>query len=74
MQDIGSFLPDNLRESTDQSIQKIGQKVDLFDSFETGFEWVMGYTHGLFDTSSYLANIIQMFNKTDETYNIDEQV
>ena len=74
MQNIGSLLPNKLLNSHHESLKQLGQRIDLFDSFETGFEWLMDYTHAIFDSAPYLANIIHLFNKTDDTYYISDKV
>ena len=74
IQHISSMIPDLFMNSNDEITRKLGEKLDLFESFDTGFEWVMGYTHAILDSSPYLPRVIHFFNKTEDTYIINENV
>ncbi|XP_068220453.1 glutamate receptor ionotropic, delta-2-like [Palaemon carinicauda] len=78
MQDYGNFLPEALKISTDASLYKLGHNLDLFPyaylSYEIGFGWVLNDTHAIVDTKSYLVYLLELYNHTDDTYLMKEEV
>ena len=76
MQDYGNFVPAALKESSDQSLAALGNKLDLFP-FEVEYDpffKASRHDHVLIETYSYLKNLQKQYNATRYTYLMKEQV
>ncbi|XP_069953088.1 uncharacterized protein [Cherax quadricarinatus] len=78
MQDYGSFVPEALKVSTDLHLYKLGHNLDLYpyvyQNFQVGITWVMGSTHALIDTYSYMGQIVNLTGVASQTYIMKEMV
>ncbi|XP_042868827.1 uncharacterized protein LOC122251183 [Penaeus japonicus] len=76
MQDYGEFVPEELKRSSDDSLNTIGHKLDLWEydlDYDPGIERVMKRTHALIESYSYLMNVQSRYNVTMDTYLMKEQ-
>ncbi|XP_047740379.1 uncharacterized protein LOC125179148 [Hyalella azteca] len=75
MKDYGNFVPDALRNSQDQSLAKIGARLELFSHNEESVMVrgkVAGGTHALINGQSYNYYVRDYYNITPYTYFMQE--
>ncbi|MPC42631.1 hypothetical protein E2C01_036256 [Portunus trituberculatus] len=76
MQDYGNFVPAALKESSDQSLAALGNKLDLFTyelEYDPGFRGIRNHEQVLIETYSYLSNLQMQYNATRYSYLMKEQ-
>ncbi|KAK8382277.1 hypothetical protein O3P69_015305 [Scylla paramamosain] len=77
MQDYGNFVPAALKESSDQSLAALGNKLDLFTyelEYDPGFRGIRNREQVLIETYSYLSNLQMQYNATRYSYLMKEQI
>jgi hypothetical protein len=77
MKDYGNFVPEALRNSPDQSLAKIGARLELFSNNEESVMVrgkVAGGTHALINGQSYNYYVRDYYNIAPYTYFMQEVV
>ena len=77
MPDFGPIIHELFHNSTDSSMNIIGNKLDFYPldkNYDQHFKWMMNYTHAVSDVKNYLIMGLHLNNLTQETYFIKDKV